>query len=157
MSDVTNEQYELSVSRHIAAPPEKVWQIMTERMAQWWCPKPWQAEIIEQDWRAGGRSAILFKGPDGEEMPQEGIFLEVSPEKRFVTTDAVTGDFQPAGPFMIGIWEIESDGDGTRYTATARHWTKEAHDQHKEMGFEDGWGACARQLAEICEAEFAAA
>jgi uncharacterized protein YndB with AHSA1/START domain len=58
----------------------------------------------------------------------------------------------PAGPFMIGIWSVEPDGDGTRYTATCRHWTEDAYNNHIEMGFTDGWGACADQLVALCEA-----
>ena len=52
---------------------------------------------------------------------------------------------------MIGIWEIEPEGTCTRYTARARHWTEEAAKQHADMGFEDGWGACADQLVALCE------
>ena len=37
--------------------------------------------------------------------------------------------------------------------ASARHWTKEAYDQHKAMGFEQGWAAVAEQLAALAEAE----
>ena len=96
---------------------------------------------------------MIMRGPDGEEMPQEGIFLAWDEDRRFVTTDAVTADFEPSDPFMIGIWEIEADGDGTRYTARARHWTEEAMNQHAEMGFEEGWGACADQLKALCEAD----
>ena len=65
---------------------------------------------------------------------------------------SAVGDFTPAGPFMIGFWEIAPEGDGTRYTARARHWTEEAMQQHQEMGFVEGWGVCADQLAAICEA-----
>lgn len=150
---MSNPDFELSVTRIIPAPPEKVWPVMTERQTEWWCPKPWRAEIVVQDWRPGGRSAIVFHGPDGEQMPQEGVFLEVTPGVRFVTTDAFDFAWRPAGPFMIGIWEIAAEGDGTRYTARARHWTAEAMKQHEDMGFAGGWGACADQLAEICEGE----
>lgn len=142
---------ELSINRFIDAPPGKVWDVMTNRQEEWWCPKPWRAEIIEQDKRAGGRSSMMFKGPDGEEMPQDGIFLAWDEGRRFVSTDAVTPDFQPAGPFMIGVWEIAPEGNGTRYTATARHWTEEAAKQHEEMGFTEGWGACADQLKQLSE------
>ncbi|MEH6790524.1 SRPBCC domain-containing protein [Parasphingorhabdus sp.] len=38
-----------------------------------------------------------------------------------------------------------------RYTAVARHWSKEGRDRHEAMGFAEGWGACADQLAELCE------
>jgi uncharacterized protein YndB with AHSA1/START domain len=152
---MTQNGNELSVTRLIAAPPAKVWQVMTERQTEWWCPVPWRAEVVEQDWRAGGRAAMIFKGPNGEEMPQDGIFLEVTPGVRFVTTDACVrdadGNWSAAGPFMIGIWEIAPEGNGTRYTARARHWRDEDRKMHEDMGFVEGWKACADQLAAICE------
>jgi len=155
MTATAENGWELSVSIDIAAPPEKVWDIMTNRMEEWWCPKPWRTEIIEQQWHAGGRSAMVMKGPEGEEHPQEGIFLEVVPGVRFVSTDAVVrgadGSLMPSDPFMLGIWEIAPEGDGTRYTARARHWDEAKAKQHDEMGFEAGWGACAAQLKELAE------
>lgn len=53
---------------------------------------------------------------------------------------------------MIGIREIAPEGDGTRYTAHARHWTAEARQHHEDIGFEHGWNACADQLKGLCEA-----
>jgi uncharacterized protein YndB with AHSA1/START domain len=53
---------------------------------------------------------------------------------------------------MVGIFEIEPDGGGTRYRASARHWTQEAMEEHRQMGFEQGWGAVADQLAELAAA-----
>jgi uncharacterized protein YndB with AHSA1/START domain len=124
---------------------------MVNRQEEWWCPRPWRAEIDFQERRAGGRCDMTFFGPDGEVMPQNGIYLSFDEGRRFVTTDAATGEFEPATPFMIGFWEIEPEGGGTRYTARARHWTEEARKQHEEMGFEQGWMACADQLAELAE------
>ena len=150
---MTANARELSLTRFIDAPPAKVWQVMTERQTEWWCPVPWRAEVVAQDKRPGGRCEMVFKGPDGEEEPQNGIYLAWDEGRRFVTTDAVTADMQPAGPFMIGIWEIAPEGEGTRYTATARHWTEETAQQHEDMGFTEGWGACADQLKALCEGE----
>jgi uncharacterized protein YndB with AHSA1/START domain len=141
----------LSVEIHIEASPALVWQVLTERQPDWWCPKPWTVEIIEQDWRAGGRAAMIMRGPNGEEHPQEGIFLEVTPGVRFVSTDAFTVGWKPAGPFMVGTWEIQPDGTGTLYRGSARHWSQEAYEQHKTMGFEAGWMAVAEQLKALCE------
>ena len=107
--------------------------------------------IIDVEWRAGGPLTAEMLGPDGEVMPNDGIVLEFVPGKRWVSTDAFTAGWVPAGPFMVGIWEIEPEGDGTRYTARARHWTAESCAQHKEMGFEAGWGAAADQLAALVE------
>ena len=148
---MSDNAHELSVTRFIQAPPAKVWQVMTDRQEEWWCPVPWRTEVIAQDKRPGGRCDMVFKGPDGEEEPQTGIYLAYDEGRRFITTDAVTFDFKPSGPFMIGIWEVAPEGGGTRYTATARHWTVEAMRQHDEMGFADGWGACADQLKALCE------
>lgn len=144
--------YELSVERHIAAPPETVWQVMTERLTEWWCPKPWTTEIVEIDWRPGGRNATIMHGPNGEEFADEGVFLEIVPNRRLVFTDAFTAGWLPKQPFMIGFFELTSEGAGTRYRAGARHWNEAALQQHKEMGFEMGWTAVGAQLAALSEA-----
>jgi uncharacterized protein YndB with AHSA1/START domain len=143
---------ELSVTRYIAAPPAMVWDAMVNRQEEWWCPRPWTVEITAQERFPGGRSAMIMRGPNGEEMPQDGIILAWDEGRRFAATDAIVGDLEPSGPFMIGIWEIAPEGDGTRYTARARHWSDEARAQHEEMGFVQGWEACAAQLAQLCEA-----
>jgi len=148
---------ELSVSVFIDAPPAKVWDVMTNRQEEWWCPEPWSITIEEQDRRAGGRCAMTMHGPDGETVASEGIFLAWEEGRRFVTTDAIVGpDFDPAGPFMIGFWEIEPEEaggvSGTRFTGRAKHWSDEARSQHEQMGFVEGWGTVAEQLKALCEA-----
>ena len=144
---------ELSVTRLVACPPEKAWDVMANRQEEWFCPQPWRAEIVAQERRPGGRSAITMHGPQGEVMPNEGIFLAWDEGRRFVTTDAMNARFEPGGPFMIGIWEIEQEGTSTRFTARARHWTEDACKQHEDMGFEEGWGAMADQFKSLCESD----
>ncbi|MBA4747308.1 MAG: SRPBCC domain-containing protein [Sphingopyxis sp.] len=155
MTATVDNGWALSITRHIAAPPAKVWAVMTGRQAEWWCPAPWRAEFPVQEWRAGGSTRCIMYGPDGEVHPHDGIFLEVTPGVRFVSTDAFNvgadGHYMPTGPFMVGCWEIAPEGDGTRYTATARHWDEDAAKRHAEMGFEAGWSACADQLQALCE------
>lgn len=146
------ERFELSIERRIDASVAHVWQVMTERLPEWFCPRPWRAEARVLEWHAGGRSLIVMHGPNGEEMPNEGMVLAYEPQRRFVMTDAFVGDWQPSGPFMVGLFEVEADGDATLYRGTARHWTKEAMEQHRAMGFEQGWGAAAEQLKALAEA-----
>ena len=97
-----------------------------------------------------------MRGPSGEadcqgEQSVGGVLLDVVPEGRFVFTDAFSKGWQPQKPFIVGIFEIQPDGDGTHYRATARHWTAEDMEKHREMGFEAGWGAVADQLAGLAE------
>ena len=146
-----SETYDLSITRLIAAPPAAVWRAWTEDTGAWFCPAPWKAEFLDQDLVAGGRSTIVMRGPNGEENRLEGVYLEVVPERRIVSTDAFTAGWMPAGPFMVRIDDFVPEGDGTRYTATARHWTQEARDSHAAMGFEAGWNAATDQLEAIAK------
>ena len=144
--------YELSVTRLIDAAPDKVWQVMTTRTNEWWCPKPWRAAV---DWGSrtpGGRTHTTMYGPEGEKNEHPGFILAWDEGRRISVTDAIDGDLEPSGPFMLGIWEIAPEGSGTRYTGRARHWTRESMAHHKEMGFDEGWGVMADQLKALCEA-----
>lgn len=145
------KDYELSITRHIAAPPASVWHVMTNRIEEWWCPRPWRAEFDKLECRPGGACDCTMYGPEGEVHLNPGIVVAWDEGRRFAFTDAIVGDLEPAGPFMIGIWTIADDGEGTRYTAVARHWSREKMEEHKAMGFAEGWGACADQLKNLCE------
>ena len=147
---MASEGNELSITRVIDAPLDVVWRVFAERPNEWFCPKPWRAEV-DWDLRAGGRSKTVMYGPNGEVNPMEGMILEAVPMRRVVFTDAFKGDWVPQGPFMVGFFEFADEGGKTRYRAGARHWTEEARKQHEEMGFEPGWTAVADQLAALAE------
>ena len=144
--------YELSVTRLIDAAPDKVWQVMTQRTDEWWCPKPWRAEVNWGPRIPGSRTHTTMYGPAGEKNEHPGFILAWDEGRRISVTDAIDGDLEPSGPFMLGIWEIAPEGSGTRYTGRARHWTRESMAHHKEMGFDEGWGVMADQLKALCEA-----
>jgi uncharacterized protein YndB with AHSA1/START domain len=146
---MTDSAFQLSITRLIDAPVAAVWRAWTEDSGAWFCPRPWTAEFVVQELRAGGRSSIVMRGPAGEENRLEGVYLEVMPERRIVSTDAFTAGWVPAGPFMVRVDEFAEEDGRTRYTATARHWTAEARDNHAAMGFEQGWNAATDQLEAI--------
>lgn len=141
--------FELMIERVIDAPVATVWQAWTQHYAEWFVPRPWTLEVVENDLRTGGRSALVMRGPDGEENLSEGIYLEVVPQQRIVSTDALTAGWIPAEPFLVRIDEFADAAGRTRYTARARHWSAEARDQHAAMGFEAGWNAATDQLEEV--------
>ena len=143
--------YELSVTRLIDAAPDKVWQVLTTRTNEWWCPKPWRAEVNWGSRTPGGKTHTTMYGPNGEKNEHPGFILAWEEGRRIAVTDAIEGDLQPSGPFMLGIWEIAAEGSGTRYTGRTRHWTPESMAHHKEMGFDEGWGIMADQFKALCE------
>ncbi|MCP8688304.1 SRPBCC domain-containing protein [Marinobacterium sedimentorum] len=86
-----------------------------------------------------------------EQIPCRGVFLEVTPGRRFVFTDAFDSHWNPQHAFMVGTFQIEAEGEGTRYRASARHWSQEDLEKHEAMGFTEGWTAVAAQLAALTE------
>lgn len=146
---------ELVLTRVIDAPREKLYRCWTEPalLKQWFVPKPWTIAKAEMDVRPGGSSLVVMRSPEGQEMPNPGVFLEVVPNERIVVTDAFTSAWVPsAKPFMTAIVTFEDLGGGkTRYTARARHWTAEDRATHEKMGFHEGWGICADQLAALAK------
>lgn len=144
---------ELVLTRLIDVPREKLWRCWTEPklMVQWFTPAPWKTIHAETDVRPGGSSYVVMQGPDGTEMPNRGVYLEVIENERLVFTDAYTRAWEPsAKPFFTGILTFEDAGGGkTRYTARARHWTKEDCESHEKMGFHQGWGIATDQLTAL--------
>jgi uncharacterized protein YndB with AHSA1/START domain len=143
---------ELVLTRLIDAPRDKLFRAWTEPklVKQWFAPLPWTTSAAEIDLRPGGASLIVMRDPDGNEFPNPGIYLEVVKNERLVFTDAFTRAWEPSEkPFMTAIVTFEDEGGKTRYTARARHWTVADREAHEKMGFHEGWGQCADQLAAL--------
>lgn len=152
MNSGTGNTYELVLTRIIDAPPEKVYRAWTEPelMKQWFAPLPFTTPLVETDVRPGGASLVVMQDPEGREYPNRGVYLEVVENEKLVFTDAYTSAWQPSEkPFMTAILTFKNVGGKTRYTARVMHWTEEDRITHEQMGFHDGWGQCADQLAAL--------
>ena len=113
---------ELVLTRVIDVPREKLWRCWTEPqlIVQWFTPPPFKTVHAETDVRPGGASYILMKGPDGQEMPNRGVYLEVIRNEKLVFTDAYTRAWEPsAKPFFTGV-------SPSRTWAAARQDTRRA-------------------------------
>lgn len=151
-ANASENDRELVLTRLIDASPEKLYRCWTEPalLKQWFAPKPYETPVVEVDVRRGGSALFVMRGPDGQDMPNRGVYLDVVPNERLVSTDAFTEAWQPsAKPFMTLILTFEKQGGKTLYTARARHWTVEDRDAHEKMGFHQGWGICTDQLAAL--------
>jgi uncharacterized protein YndB with AHSA1/START domain len=140
---------ELVLTRLINAPREKVYRAWTdpELLKQWFAPKPYTTPVVEIDVRPGGSAYFVMRGPDGKDLPNRGVYLEVVPNEKLVSTDAYVKAWEPSEkPFMTLILTFEDEGGKTRYTARVRHWTVPDREAHEKMGFHEGWGLCTDQL-----------
>ena len=146
---------ELVLTRIIDAPREAVYKAWTtpELVKQWFAPLPWTTPHAELDVRPGGSCLVVMRSPEGVDMPNPGVYLEVVPNEKIVSTDAYTKAWEPSGkPFMTLILTFEDAGNGkTKYTALARHWSAEDKEAHEKMGFHEGWGICTNQLEAIAK------
>lgn len=149
----TNTEHELVLVREFDASPAKIFRAWTdpELLKQWFCPLPWKVTDAKLDVRTGGNNYVLMEGPEGEKIPNYGVYLEVVENRKIVLTDAYTSAWVPSEkPFMTAVVLLEElPGGRTHYTAKALHWTAEDKEAHEKMGFHEGWGMAADQLAAI--------
>lgn len=146
-------RHELVLERVFDATPDRVYRAWTDPavLKKWFAPKPFTTPIAELDVRPGGSSTIVMRGPDGKDYPNRGVYLEVVPGRRLVSTDAYVSAWVPSEqPYMTLDLSFEDLGDGrTKATYRVRHWSAEAKEEHVQRGFYEGWGKCADQLAEL--------
>jgi len=143
---------DLVLTRLIDAPPEKLYAAWTqpELLKQWFAPLPYTTPVVDVDVRPGGKCLVVMKSPEGNEIPCPGIYLEVVPNRKLVSTDAYTEGWVPSEkPFMTLIVTFEPEDGKTRYTALVRHWSVADREAHENMGFHQGWGICADQLTAL--------
>ena len=140
---------DLSLTREIALPPAVLFACWTQsqHIPQFFVPKPHRVVACHIDLRVGGAFNTSFD-VDGAVMQNNGVWLEIVPDKKLVFTDAYTEGWKPAPePFMTAIITLDDLGDNrSRYTAIARHRSAEAAETHRQMGFYQGWGTVVDQL-----------
>jgi uncharacterized protein YndB with AHSA1/START domain len=156
MTDAANNNAadrELVLTRIFDAPAARIYEAWTnpEILVKWFAPLPFTTPEAVLDVRVGGENRIVMQDEAGNRYPNVGVYLELIPGRKIVFTDAFTAGWKPSGkPFFVGEILLEELPDGkTRYTATARHWNAEDKKAHEDMGFHQGWGQCADQLAAL--------
>ena len=154
--------HDLVLERVLDAPRDLVWTAMTtpEHIRKWWAPRPYQTTDIEVDLRPGGIFRMRMIGPGGFDtgMGGAGCVLDVAAGERVVWTSALGPGWRPNDPgpadcggfLFTAIMSIEdAPGGKTLYRAIAKHKNLADAETHAKMGFHDGWGTCADQLAEV--------
>ena len=148
---------DLEINRVIKASRQAIWQAWTrpEQFAKWWVPEPEVCRIVAMDVRPGGAMVTeIAAGPDEAFGPHmSACYLEVVEGRRIVFTNALVGGWRPAEqPFITAVITLDDHDLGTAYRAVVMHKSPEDRGMHQELGFYDGWGTVAGQLARFVEA-----
>jgi len=79
----------VTITRVFRAARDLVWKAWTdpEMMAQWFGPRGFTIPECTLDVRVGGSLRIVMRGPDGNDYPMKGTFLEVTPPERLKFTN----------------------------------------------------------------------
>ncbi len=146
---------DLKISRIIRAPRAAVWSAWTtpSSFEQWWVPAPAKAKVETMELVPGGSLVTLISENDGAFAPHvAGCYLAIDAMERLVFTDTLLGGWRPAPqPFMTAVITFKDHPDGTDYVAQAMHRSEDDRRMHEELGFFEGWGTVAEQLAGLVE------
>ena len=138
MTDQPVAAHELSITRLIEAPPHVVYRVWTQRTGEWWAPRPYTTPVVDLDLKPGGRGRMVMQAPDGTEMPNEGVFLEIVPNERIVCTEVFEGvpdgDSDPA----LCTYTFADLGGSTRLTVLTEVSSQEVRDMIIATGMETG-------------------
>ena len=84
-------------------------------VTSWFAPLPWTTPEVQFEPRAGGSSRFVMRSPEGQDFPNEGVYLEVVKNEKIVFTDAYTSAWLPSQkPFFTAIITFEDEGGKTR-------------------------------------------
>ena len=149
-----DQTHDLRIDRVLDAPKAAVWKAWTtpELLKKWFYPAPVQMTECHMDLRPGGIFKTIFKIGEGEEIVNDGVFLEILEGEKIVFTDFFTSGYQPVNEaFFVAIITMSERNGKTSYTALVRHKNEEDKRMHDEKGFYEGWGVVINQLEALAK------
>lgn len=134
----------LTLKKVFKAPLKLVWNawIDPEHLIQWWVPKGKKIDVVEHDFKVGGKWKYVMPMPDGNLFVSEGTYLEIEEYKKIVTS----ADLKP---MTLGVElhvEFEENGEETNFTFSVLHPSEEYCKQQGKICFYNGWGSAFERM-----------
>ena len=154
MVDAAQQIYgdgKVAITRVFDAPRALVWRAWTDpaMMANWFGPRGFTSSVPELDLRVGGALRIVMHGPDGNDYPMKGVFLEVAPPERLVYSNIALdkdGNHLLEGETTVTL--SEQDGKTTLYLVS--HMVGRVPIAPQMLaGMEAGWTQSIDKLGEL--------
>jgi uncharacterized protein YndB with AHSA1/START domain len=146
----TPSDREIVMTRVVDAPRRLVFDAYTkpEHLPHWMLgPEGWTMPVCEIDLRPGAAWHFVWRRSDGTEMEMRGVYQEIAPPERLVSTESWGGDW----PETINTLILSEEDDRTTISVTVLYPSKEARDAALETGMKDGVSLSFDRLAEYLQ------
>jgi uncharacterized protein YndB with AHSA1/START domain len=147
----TPSDREIVITRVVNAPRRLVFEAYTnpEHVPRWMIgPEGWSMPVCEIDLRVGGAWHFVWRGSDGTEMAMRGVYTEIVPPERLVSTESWGGDW----PETLNMVILTEQGGRTTITHKVLYPSKEARESALRTGMQEGMSASFDRFAEYLAA-----
>lgn len=138
------------MTRVFDAPRCLVFETWTnsEYVPRWMLGPPgWTMPVCEIDLRVRGPWRFVWRHADGSEMEMRGVYREIEPPARLVTTEAWGGDW----PETLNTLRLDEEPSGTIMTQRVLYPSPEARDAALETGMKEGVAMSLDRLARLLQ------
>jgi len=143
----TPSDREIVITRVVDAPRRLVFEAYTNpaHLPHWMLgPQGWTMPVCEIDLRPGGGWHFVWRKSDGSEMEMRGVYKEVAPPERLVSTESWGGDW----PETLNTLVLSEEDGKTTIAQRMRYPSKEARDAALRTGMQEGMSVSFDRLAE---------
>lgn len=147
---------EVVIQRHFNAPRSLVYRAWTDPaiLTQWWGPHSFTLPVCEVDLRVDGLYRYVMRSPEGQDFPMVGRYVEIVPDEKLVTTDALDDHPQEWFDLLKGFMGVTQFSDpldilvtttftehrgGTLVTIRSTFSSNAVRDGFIKMGMGEGW------------------
>lgn len=124
---MTPSDREILITRVVAAPRRLVFEAWTrpEHLPHWMLgPGSWTMPVCEVDLRPGGAWHFVWRRSDGAEMGMRGVYQEIVPPERLVSTESWGRDW----PETLNTLVLTEQDGKTTITLSVRYPSQPARD-----------------------------
>jgi len=143
----TPSEREVVMTRVFAAPRRLVFEAWTNsaHLPHWMLgPGGWTMPVCEIDLRPGGAWHFVWRRSDGTEMEMRGVYQQITPPERLVSTESWGGDW----PETINTLILSEAAGKTTISLRILYPSKDARDAALQTGMKDGVSQSFDRLAE---------
>jgi uncharacterized protein YndB with AHSA1/START domain len=138
---------EIAITRVFDAPRSLVFEAYTspEHLPHWLLGPPgWTMTVCEMDLRPGGAWHWAWRNSDGREMEMRGVYKEVQPPERVVSTESWGAEW----PETLNTVTFTEEGGKTTLSIRILYASEETLDAAIKTGMKEGLNMSYDRLAE---------